>query len=88
MVRIAEVTDLWGWKGKLLLGDRVVEELCFWRDNLVSLNGHRMRKEDRVIKLLTADMYSDAGVHMIGGAQFVGEQVLSDTVYNEYFDEH
>ena len=55
-----------------VLRGQSVKELYFWKDNLMSLNGHRMRKEDRVIKVLTAEMYSDAGVHMMGGAQFIG----------------
>ena len=49
MMRVAEVTDTQGWGVKVMLGDRVIEELAFWRDNLSRLNGHLMRKEDRVL---------------------------------------
>ena len=70
MTKLVEVTELWGWSGKLVLGERVVEELRFWKENMVAMNGHRMRKEDKVILARTAEMFSDAGEFMMAGAQF------------------
>ena len=73
MIRIAEVTDSRGWSAKVRLGDRVVEELRFWKDNLSLVNGQIMRKQDKVMTLETREMYSDASEFMLGGAQFVAE---------------
>ena len=61
LTQLVEVTDCFGWSGKLFMGERVVRELLFWRNNLKSCNGHSMRKEDKVLRVQSADMHSDAG---------------------------
>ena len=55
--------------------------MLFWRNNMRRCNGHRMRKEDRVLSLQTADMYSDAGEHMMGGVQFRGEHIVEGSAF-------
>ena len=72
LTQLVEVTERFGWSGKLFMGERVVRELLFWRNNLRSCNGHSMRKEDKVLQVQSADMFSDAGEHMMGGVQFRG----------------
>ena len=54
------------------MGERVVEELRFWKENMVAMNGHRMRKEDKVILARTAEMFSDAGEFMMAGLSSSG----------------
>ena len=87
LTKLVEVTEQFGWSGNLYLGDRVVEELLFWRNNARRCNGYRMRKEDRVLSLQTADMYSDAGEHMMGGAQFKDEHIVEGSAFKQYFSE-
>ena len=73
MMRIAELTEGQGWSARVLLGYSVIEELAFWRDNLSLVNGHVMRKKDRVITVDTREMFSDASEFLLGGAQFSGD---------------
>ena len=87
MMRVAEVTDTQGWGVKVMLGDRVTEELAFWRDNLSRLNGHLMRKEDRVLSVTSIEMYSDASAYLLGGAQFRGETEVQGTRYQACLSE-
>ena len=81
MIRIAEVTEVQGWSAKIELGYRVVEELLFWRQNIVVVNGHIMRKEDKVISTETREMFSDASEFLLGGAQFSGDTEVLGTRY-------
>ena len=69
MTKLVEVTEQWGWSGKLMLGERVIDELMFWKENIVIMNGHRMRKEDKVILARTTEMFSDAGEFMMARAR-------------------
>ena len=81
MIRIAEVTEAQGWSAKIELGYRVIEELIFWKQNIVLVNGHVMRKEDRVITAETREMFSDASEFLLGGAQFCGDTEVLGTRY-------
>ena len=72
LTQLVEVTEQFGWSGKLFMGERVVQELLFWRNNLRRCNGHSMRKEDRVLQVQTTDMYSEAGEFMMGAASTGG----------------
>ena len=65
----------------------MIEELLFWRNNASMCNGHRMRKEDKVLELKTVDMYSDAGKHMMGGAQFRGVHIVEGSAFKQHFSE-
>lgn len=87
LTQLVEVTEQFGWSGKLFMGERVVQELLFWRNNLERCNGHSMRREDKVLQVQTTDMYSDAGEFMMGGAQFRGEHVVLESMYKQYFTE-
>ena len=87
MIRIAEVSEVQGWSAKVRLGDRVLEELRFWRDNLSSVNGQVMRKQDKVVTLETKEMFSDASEFMLGGAQFVSELEVPGTRYQACLSE-
>ena len=87
LTQLVEVTEQFGWSGKLYLSDRAVGELLHWRNNLRKCNGHSMRKEDKVLQVQTADMYSDAGEHMMGGVQFRGEHIVQGSVFKQYFSE-
>ena len=62
-------------------------ELLHWRSNLRKCNGHSIRKEDKLLQVQTADMYSDAGEHMMGGFQFEGEHIVQGSVFKQYFSE-
>ena len=44
-------------------------------------------REDRVMSMLSADMFSDAGEHMMGGAQFKEGLLVQGSAYKEYFGE-
>jgi hypothetical protein len=85
LTQIVEVTDRFGWSGKLFLSERVVQELLFWRNNLESCNGRSMRVEDKVLQVQSADMYSDAGEHMMGGVQLEGEHIVQGSVFKQCF---
>ena len=61
--------------------------MLHWRNNIGKCNGHIMRKEDKVLQVQTTDMYSDAGEHMMGGAQFRGEHIVKGSVFKQYFSE-
>ena len=87
MMNIAEVTERYGWKGKLTIDTRVEEELSFWEKNLFSLNGNRIRKEDKVVTMKTKDIYSDAGEFLVGGAEFIGEKVKEETMFKQHLGE-
>ena len=52
LTQLVEVTEQFGWSGKLYLSDKVIEELLYWRKNLRKCNGHSMSKEDKVLKVL------------------------------------
>ena len=87
MMRIAEVTDSQGWSARVRLGERLVEELCFWRDNLSLVNGQLMREEDRVLSVGTHEMFSDATEFFLAGAQFCGDKEVHGTRYQAYLKE-
>ena len=74
MMKIAKVTEEFSWSAKADLGEGVKEELRFWRLRLRDLNGHTIRKEDRVFNVQTRDFCSDAGGMQVGGAEFKGEE--------------
>ena len=81
MMAIAEMTENYGWSSRLVLNERVLEELGFWKENMSVLNGHRMRKLDKVV-----EMFSDGGEFMVGGAQFMGEVVKEETRYKQHLE--
>ena len=41
--QVAEVARKFGWEGKCVIEERVVEDIMFWRKNLRDLNGWNMR---------------------------------------------
>ena len=47
--QVAEVARKFGWKGKCVMPERVVDELVFWRKNLRDLNGLNMRDSEDVV---------------------------------------
>ena len=51
-----------GWESCVKMDRRVLEEICFWRQNLRSLNGWRMHEDDYVVycKEGCIDMFLDA----------------------------
>ena len=51
LTQVAEVSEAGGWKAKLCLSERALGELDFWEKNMRGINGHRMRKEDKVIRV-------------------------------------
>ena len=87
MMLIAEITEKWGWRAKMEVTQRVTEELKFWKQNLGSLNGFRMRKEDKVMVLRRAEMFSDASEYLLGGAQFKGKELVPGSSYQAALSE-
>ena len=43
-MQVAKVVDAHGWGASMVMPGEVVKELRFWRENLRSLNGQRIRK--------------------------------------------
>ena len=87
LMKVAEIVNAFGWNGWGLVGERGEEELRFWLQNMRGLNGNRMRKEDRVWNVSTAEMYSDAGEYLMGGAEFEGKERVGDSEFKAYLEE-
>ena len=83
MSQIAKVVEKYGWNGGMKIGDRVVIDLEFWRENLRDLNGWEMRALNKVVycKDGQVEMFSDTSDRHVGGARFDGEKVAFDTVF-------
>ena len=87
LLKVAEVVDAFGWEGWGFVGERGESELRFWMRNMRGLNGHRMRKEDKVWHVNTVEMFSDAGEYFLGGAEFEGLERVRDSEFKAYLDE-
>ena len=60
LTQVAEMAGRAGWESHGLMERRVLEEIVFWRNNLRSLNGWRMRDMEDVVycKEGRVDMFS------------------------------
>ena len=87
LMNIARETETRGWGVQTVLGSREVEELKFWEQRLRGLNGHIMRKNDKVDQVATRDMYSDASDYLLAGAEFVGKTKKTETEYQACLEE-
>ena len=81
LTQVAEMARRAGWESCGLMERRVLDKIVFWRKNLRSLNGWRMRDTEDVTycKEGYVDMFSDASDFQLAGARFEGEQVCWDT---------
>ena len=87
MCNIARVTENGNWGAMTELGSRERDELGFWEQRLRSLNGYRMRKEDRVRQCASREMFSDASDFFMAGAEFEGLFRKEETSYQTCFGE-
>ena len=87
MMNIARVTEDGQWGRSTVLGSREREELAFWAENLRTINGFRMRKQDRVVEVVTREMYSDASDFFMAGAEFCGLEKKEGSSYQTCFNE-
>ena len=70
LTQVVEMAGRAGWESCGQLEKRVLEEIEFWRKNLRSLNGWRMRDDEDVVycKEGCIDMFSDTSYIELTGA--------------------
>ena len=69
--QVAEMARKFGWEGKCVMAERVVDEVMFWRKNFRDLNEWNMRDSEDVVycKEGCVNMFLDASNVQVAGAK-------------------
>ena len=67
---VAKTQEQYGWGGGVKLDEKALDELQFWRENVVGLNGFPIRPRAGLAELKQRWFVSDAGEYLIGGVEW------------------
>ena len=68
--QVSRAQEQFGWRAKVMLDNKAVDELDFWQDNVRRLNGFPIRSRPGVVDLRQRWFVSDAGEYLAGGVEW------------------